>query len=108
MLPQGLASARMPWGRGRILDKHKLRDIFRYWLTVEKSVGAGVAGGEAGGEGGCGLSKSYLSAPQNPDGPLPTGTEGNGVKPMSSQRRLFSGCTAARLASGPVAASEAQ
>src|SRR5258706_4440877 len=108
MLPQGLASARMPWGRGRILDKHKLRDIFRYWLTVEKSVGAGVAGGEAGGEVGCGLSKSYLRAAQNPDGPLPTGTEGNGVKSMSSKRRLLSACTAALWASGLLAASEAQ
>src|SRR5258706_11232003 len=105
MLPQGLASARMPWGRGRILDKHKLRDIFRYWLTVEKSVGAGVAGGEAGGEVGCGLSNAYLRGAQNPDGPLATGTKGKGGESKSSKRRVLCACPAAPLASGLLAAS---
>jgi len=82
------------------VDKHKLRDIFGCWLMVEKSVGAGVADLNS--------RESYLRAAHNPLGPMPTGTEGNGVKSMSSKRRLWSACGAALLASGLLAASEAQ
>ena len=90
--------ARALGARANFVDKHKLRVIFGYWLT--KSVGAGVAGS--------GFPESYLRAAQIPGGPLPIGTEGNGVKSMSAKRRLLSACSAALLASGLLAASDAQ
>ena len=84
------------------MDKQKLRDIFGHWLLVRRTFGAGVAAGVSR----LGFPESNLRTAHNPGGPLPTGTEGNGVKNMSSKRRLLSACGATLLASGLLATSE--